>query len=198
MASMTPTMLAIKYGTMIRDNQALKDKVAYLEDKVRCLEAKEFARLERQRMSNRRYAERRAARQDGDEAMLPASPPPEPEHEPEPVPVPVPEPEAVVIDVAPQTPGNRVPRYTAKSLDDEIRITSQIDAGIIKSATPSVSWSLRSKHHPNNADVQLVLLYIRANPLQEKRFIYESTGLEQKKVDCIVRELKKQGIVMAV
>jgi Winged helix-turn-helix DNA-binding len=192
MDSVTPTPhhmeLAMRYGALMAEN-------AMLLERLKSMQMKEETRRQRQREAA--YRRRISAV---------AAPPPfnpeaeEPEVEVEPVPVPeevAPPPLNPEAEDSPQSPSFVAQQLTAVSVDEEIRITSEIDVGTIKSPARSVSWRKGLKHHPSSIHPQLVLRYIRANPQLQLNAIADGIGLSYQKTKEMVRELKKQKIVTA-
>jgi len=194
---MTPTMMAMRYGALVQEMSGVKAENETLRQQLKEVLAKEEARKEKLREAGRRsYARTRRPSM----AVLPASPKPVELAELVALEEPVVELEPEVIEVAPAAAAQpykskRQALYTAKSLDDEIRLTSEIDAGTLKSPTVSVSWGRRSKHHPSHEAVQLVLKFLRANPRQSRQQVCTGTGLDYEAVKIILRNLDKQGIV---
>ena len=88
------------------------------------------------------------------------------------------------------------PSYNIVGINIEYAIIAIIDANVLKSDAPSVTWSKGSKHHPANISVRDVIDAIRARDSSTDATICYDTGFNDKKVANIIRELKRQGIVM--
>ena len=86
--------------------------------------------------------------------------------------------------------------YRVVDAEKEYAIIGEIDDDSLKSPTPSVSWGKRSKHHPTNPYVRIVIDSIRNHVSMTKNEICEDTSIVKRKVAEILRELKKQGIVI--
>jgi len=180
MASMTtiaPMELAMRYGALMAEN-------AMLLERIQKMQAKDEARRQRQREAAYRRRISAVA------ALSPLNP--EAESESEEVAEPIQELPASPVA---QTPAFSTLQYTVVSVDEEARITSEIDAGTLKSPTRSVFWHEGVKHHPSSTHPQLVIRYMRANPQLQLNAIADGIGLSYQKTKEMVRELKKQGIV---
>ena len=168
---MTTAQMAWNNGVLTQKILGLEAENEELRQQVKQLHDKETARLEKRRERERgRYAARHSAQINRESVPMPAYTP------------------------------KRDPSYTAESVEEEIRITSEIDAGLLKSsaAKGGVSWNRGTRHHPGNSEVQLVLSYLRANPRQSRQQVCEGTGLDYERSKFILRELDKQGIVQGI
>jgi hypothetical protein len=85
--------------------------------------------------------------------------------------------------------------YRLASQSDCAKIVSEIDAGMRTSKTPSVSWR-KGPYHPNNPSVKSVIAVLASGGAMSKKQIKAMSNLNPKRVSEILRELKKQEIVL--
>jgi len=85
--------------------------------------------------------------------------------------------------------------YRLASQSDCAKIVSEIDAGMRTSKTPSVSWR-KGPYHPNNPSVKSVIAVLASGGDMSKKQIKAMSNLNPKRVSEILRELKKQEIVL--
>jgi hypothetical protein len=86
--------------------------------------------------------------------------------------------------------------YRLASQSDCAKIVSEIDAGMRTSKTPSVSWRKGQSHHPNNPSVKNVIAVLASGGDMSKKQITAMSNLKPERVSNILRELKKQEIVL--
>jgi hypothetical protein len=111
---------------------------------------------------------------------------------------PVAEPENKVVRIASSFPiAKSTDRYSLAPLADIGRICKEIDAGLFVSNTKCAVWTKGGKHHHMDWDVKKVVMEVKylqpATSLQIDRAL---VTMDRNRVTAILRELRKQGILI--
>jgi hypothetical protein len=103
-----------------------------------------------------------------------------------------------VIRVAPQHPVARATdRYRLAPLADLHRICNDIDRGLFVSNSKGISWSKGSKFHHMDWDVKRVAMEVKyLQPATSLEIDQALPTMDRYRVTAILRELRKQGILV--
>jgi hypothetical protein len=106
--------------------------------------------------------------------------------------------EIPVIRVAPRYPvAKATDLYSIAALQDIGRICKEIDAGLLISNSKGISWSKGSKFHHMDWDVKRVFMEIKyLQPATSLRIDQALPTMDRYRVTAILRELRKQGMVI--
>lgn len=105
---------------------------------------------------------------------------------------------APVIRVAPRYPvAKKTDLYCIATLQDIGRICKEIDAGLLISNSKGISWSKGSKFHHMDWDVKRVFMEVKyLQPATSLQIDQALPTMDRYRVSAILRELRKQGMVI--
>ena len=87
--------------------------------------------------------------------------------------------------------------YTLASPEEIERIQGDIEAGILSSKTTSYNWARGGRFNPSNWDVRKVISEIsRLQPVSSLEINNALPKMSQRRISDVLRELRKQGILL--
>jgi hypothetical protein len=106
--------------------------------------------------------------------------------------------EVPVIRVAPRYPMTKATDlYRIATLPEIHKICKEVDAGLFVSNSKGVSWSKGSKYHHMNWDVKRVFMEVKyLQPATSLQIDQALPTMDRYRVSAILRELRKQGMVI--
>ena len=89
--------------------------------------------------------------------------------------------------------------YTLRSPEEIERIQRDIDEGLLTSRTTSYNWARGGRFNPSNWDVRKVILEIsRLQPVNSSGINNALPKMSARRISDVLRELRKQGILLLV
>lgn len=87
--------------------------------------------------------------------------------------------------------------YRVASAEKIALITQKIDKGLFISNSKSINWSRSGRYHPCNWDVKKLIMTVNSNgPMNSYEIDRALPMMDRYRVTAILRELRKQGILI--
>jgi len=87
--------------------------------------------------------------------------------------------------------------YSLTSPEEIKRIQGDIEAGILSSKTSSYNWARGGRFNPNNWDVKKLIAEVsRLQPVSSLEINNALPKMSQRRISDVLRELRKQGILV--
>ena len=87
--------------------------------------------------------------------------------------------------------------YRVASAEKIALITQKIDKGIFISNSKYINWSRSGRYHPCHWDIKKLMMTLRSNgPMNSYQINLALPNMDRYRISAILRELRKQGILI--